>query len=130
MCFSSSLSARTVAVWCVLSAALLVFPALSLAKCPGVHQGSRYMGWDKPFSSNAWPYYEKDRGVIRLTNAAKNDQVYINGCHLGKAADLDRFRLDPGKYTISVKNGKTNVLNQQVSVKNNQAVSLKVGDRP
>jgi hypothetical protein len=119
---------RKTVLCCGLFAALLVFPALSLAKCSGVHLGSRYIGWDKPLTGNNWPYYEKGRGLVRLTNSAKADQVYVNGCNVGQASKIDRFWLDPGKYNISINRSGTNVLNQKVSIKNGEAITLNIGN--
>ena len=98
---------------------LLMCSAASYAStCHGVHYGARYMGWNKPLNSNAWPYYEKNRGVLIFKGIEDEDQVYVNGCHASKASRLKQIYLDPGTYNIAVQSSGKYVLNQKVSVTN------------
>ena len=65
MSFSLSRLTKASQLYIIFAAMLLMCSAASYAStCHGVHYGARYMGWNKPLNSNAWPYYEKNRGVL------------------------------------------------------------------
>ncbi len=126
---SLSSRAKRAALATAFAATLLLLPASSFAKCNGVHHGAKLFGWNKIFSSDAWPYYEKNRGAIRLNGAQNTDQVFVNGCDAGQASKLQpKFFLDPGSYSISVKSSNGNqVFSRQLSVSNGQVIDLNIG---
>lgn len=128
MCFGLSSLTKVSRLVIIFAAMLLVFSATSYAsKCRNVHYGARYMGWNKPLDSNAWPYYEKNRGTITFEGIKEEDRVYVDGCHASKASSLGRIYMDPGTYRIAVESSGKYVLNQKVSVTNGSNIELDVG---
>ncbi len=121
--------AKKGALVCGLSAALLAFPVQSMARCHGVHYGARDLGWSKPFRSDAWPYYEKNRARVRLGNVSDTDKVYVNGCKAGEANKLGEFFLDPGTYNVTVKRDGQNILTRQLHAQNGSVFDLNIGAR-
>ena len=117
--------AKKAALATAFAATLLLLPTSSFGKCPGVHHGAKLFGWNKIFSSDAWPYYEKNRAAVRLNGFQDNDQVFVNGCDAGQAGRLEpNFFLDPGSYHIAVKSNGKQVFSRQLSVSNGQTVDL------
>ncbi len=125
-----------------LSAALLAFPIAAQAHGWGRdfgYRGGIYYypdydwdwGWGGPFGWGGYPgyYYENTTGTVKLGNVSKTDQVYINGSYAGEAKKLGSIHLDPGVYTVTVKNNGRDVLTQQVYVALDKTVKLEVRDK-
>ena len=145
-------SARKIAFWSVLCTALLVFPsaspAFAVGHAGGFHGGGYGFGfrggrgafiypnygwdfgwWGDPFWYGYWPYYDDSMGTVKLENALKSDEVYINGAYIGTAKEEKSFHLNPGAYRIAVKNNGKDVLNQYVFIAGGKTMKLEVNDR-
>jgi hypothetical protein len=124
---SFTLRANALLLSCAI--AILLFPGIAFADCPGVHKGAGPVGWANPRMSYAWPTYEKGRERVRLKNVESKDQVFINGCDAGKAKDMRAFYLDPGSYDLIVKRNGQVVFSQNLWAKNGGATNLNIRDK-
>jgi len=91
-----------------------------------------WWGWGGfwgPFYNEPYGYYPAPQGTVKLEQVDKDDQVYVNGSLAGDARHLKKMHLRPGTYSIEVKHGSTDVVNQQVYVTDGKTVKLNVGDK-
>jgi hypothetical protein len=143
--------ARKIAILAGLCATLLIFPFASqaLARDNGFHHGFGYsgsvvrvypsfgwgFGWGSPYWYGYYPYYYpynyyyEDTGTLKLENAVKTDEVYINGSLVGAAKDNKTMHLQPGSYRVTVKHGDRDVLNQSVYIIRGKTIKIDIGDK-
>jgi hypothetical protein len=136
----SSRARKTLCV-CAFAITLCAFPFTSSALARGRGHGFVYggfyapygwgWGWGGPFWGDyTWaPYYWDYTGTVKLENVSKSDAVYINGSYAGRADKLHSIYLNPGSYSIMVKNNGKTILDQRVYVVTGKTIKLEVGDK-
>ena len=83
-------------------------------------------GWGDPFWSYG-PYYPIDnRGKIKIKDADKYDQVYVNGSFAGTVDKLKNMRMDPGNYDIQINRQGRDLVNRRVYVLSGKTVEINV----
>jgi hypothetical protein len=126
--------ARKIALLAGICATLLIFPFASQAMARGYGHGyghgfgfrggvvrvypSYGWGWWGPYWYGYYPYdyYYEDTGTLKIENAFKSDEVYINGSLVGTAKDNKTMHLHPGSYRVTVKHGGRDVINESVYI--------------
>ena len=87
-------------------------------------------GWIGPYGYGYWPYYYyDDTGTLKLENAVKTDEVYINGSYIGEAKDNKTIHLNPGSYKLTVKHSGRDVIDQSVYILRGKTIKLDIGDK-
>ncbi|NLT68468.1 MAG: hypothetical protein GXX84_17865, partial [Acidobacteria bacterium] len=71
-------------------------------------------------------YYVPDyRGKIKLKGFSDNDQIYLNGAYAGTIDDMDSLRLDPGRYSISIKSNGRDLVSRDVYVVTGKTIEIR-----
>jgi hypothetical protein len=84
-------------------------------------------GWGNPFWGGFYPYYTIDnRGKVKIKGADKYDQVFLNGAYAGTVEKVKSIRLDPGKYSIQVRQQGRDLVNRAVYVITGKTVEIHV----
>jgi hypothetical protein len=88
-------------------------------------------GWGGPYWYGYYPYgyYYEDTGTLKLENAVKTDEVYINGSLVGTARDNKTMHLHPGSYRVTVKHSGRDVINENVYILRGKTIKLDIGDK-
>ena len=83
--------------------------------------------WGYPY----WGYYgpENYSGKIKIEDVNKNDQVYLNGAYAGTVKKLKNIWLDPGRYSIEVREQGKDLVNQYVYVMPGKTVDISVNKK-
>lgn len=85
-------------------------------------------GWGDPFWGGYYgPYYYDNRGKVKIKNANKYDQVYVNGAYAGTVQKMKNIRLDPGRYNIKVRHEGKDMVNREVHIVTGKTVDINVG---
>ncbi len=94
-----------------------------------VHSFPRFWGWYDPFWGYYGPYYYSVdyRGKIKIKDANKLDEVYLNGAYAGTVDKMKNIWLNPGRYKIQIRNQGRQLLDQEVYVVTGKTVELHVG---
>jgi hypothetical protein len=84
-------------------------------------------GWGGPFWDYG-PYYypAENTGKIKIKDHDKSDQVYINGAYAGTVDNLKDFRLDPGSYSVQIRDNGKVLLNRDIYVVTGKTVEIDV----
>ncbi len=83
-------------------------------------------GWGDPFWAYG-PYYPIDtRGQVKIKDAEKFDQVYVNGAYAGTVKKTKNMRLNPGNYDIQINREGRQLLNRNVYVVSGKTVHIDV----
>jgi|GEM_PF-5237928 len=85
-------------------------------------------GWGDPFWGGYFApnYYVPDyRGKIKLKGFSDNDQIYLNGAYAGTIDDMDSLRLDPGRYSISIKSNGRDLVSRDVYVVTGKTIEIR-----
>lgn len=69
--------------------------------------------------------YGMGKGELKLSGAAKDAKVYIDGAYAGEARKLKNMWLDPGAYNISVKASDGRTFQQRVYVLSGKKLELR-----
>ena len=98
---------------------------------PVVIHSYPYWGWGGPWGDPFWggyygPYYYDLRGKIKIKDDNKYDQVYLNGAYAGTVDKLKNMRLDPGRYTVQIRQQGKPVVDRQVYVVSGKTVEIHV----
>jgi len=92
-------------------------------------------GWGAPYWYGYYPYYYpygyyyEDTGTLKIENAVKTDEVYINGSLVGSAKDNKTLHLNPGSYRVTVKHSGRDVIDQSVYIIRGKTIKLDIGDK-
>ena len=145
--------ARKMAILAGICAMLLIFPFASqaMARDSGHGFGHGYgysgsvvrvypsfgwgWGWGAPYWYGYYPYYYpygyyyEDTGTLKIENAVKTDEVYINGSLVGSAKDNKTLHLNPGSYRVTVKHSGRDVIDQSVYIIRGKTIKLDIGDK-
>lgn len=86
-------------------------------------------GWGPYWGGYYGPYYPIDnRGKIKIKDANKFDQVYLNGAYAGTVDKMKNIRLDPGHYKIEVRERGKDIVNRDVYVVTGKTVDINVNN--
>jgi hypothetical protein len=104
-----------------------------------------YPGYGYPFYSAAFwdpfwgPYYpayapdlnyDNGKGEVRLTGAAKDAKVYLDGAYAGTADRLKHMWLDPGAYNLSVDSPGRETFQQRIYVLSGKTIKVAANHAP
>ncbi len=84
-------------------------------------------GWGDPFWNYGPYYYPYTTGKIKIKGYDKYDEVYINGAFAGTVDKMKSVNLDPGRYTVQIKQQGKELLNRTVYVVAGKTVDIEVG---
>ncbi len=83
-------------------------------------------GWGDPFWAYG-PYYPVDtRGQVKIKDADKYDQVYVDGAYAGTVSKVKNMRLNPGNYDIQVSREGRSLINRNVYVVSGKTVHIDI----
>jgi len=89
-----------------------------------------YWGWGWGWGWGPYwdygPYYYESTGKIKIKDYNKFDEVYINGAYAGTVDKLKSIKLNPGRYTVEIKQQGKDILNRSVYVIAGQTVQIDV----
>ena len=90
-------------------------------------------GWGYPYWGDPYwgygPYYPADtRGQIKIKDADKNDQVYINGAFAGTVEKMRSIKLNPGTYDIRIDRDGRKLVDRNVYVVSGKEVEIHVNN--
>jgi hypothetical protein len=118
----------------------VAFPASAAAR--GFHRGGHRVivphysyiypdwgwgwGWWGYPSWGYSPYYYEGTGRVKIHDHNKYDQVYINGAYAGRVEKLKNIKLEPGHYTIEIRQQGKVLVNQSIYVVADKTVDIDV----
>ncbi len=125
-------------------AGLLVLPFAGIAKAHERFEGGErrvvivpsysyyrpYWGWGwgwgwSPYRD--YPTYSyPTRGTVKIHDHNKYDQVYINGAYAGIVDKMKNIKLDPGHYTVEIRQQGKVIRSQSVYVVAGKSVDIEV----
>jgi len=76
-----------------------------------------YWAYGRGLGYYGYPDYDYyNTGKVKFDHASKDAQVFINGAYAGTVSQLKSFRLEPGDYSIEVRDQGRDLFSQRVYV--------------